>query len=274
MTYASPDSAARYKALRGAPEMAQRIHLHLLVPARMLEAHRQLALELPAIRQPLEHALVEQLVEQERMRRDLPRQRLAHAAGAREPAECRRILVEEREVGGAPADRLDDAQHAGEHGLRAGAPAARGLPDFREHARQENARLSGNLGLRLTPEIESRFYLFVGDSDSDLPGNLTKAQLAADPTQANPFNLFGDPADLTVNRTRTCYDGTQVQTQCDPNTTDSVVTTLTIDGTWLTSAGGSATAGTTNTLVDASQARATRRRRVLRARARRTPQPG
>jgi len=63
---------------------------------------------------------------------------------------------------------------------------------YRDHAEQQNLRLSGNVGVRLRPDIESRFYLYLADSESELPGNLTRAELGATPRQANPFNLFGD----------------------------------------------------------------------------------
>ena len=63
---------------------------------------------------------------------------------------------------------------------------------FRDHAEQQNLRLSGNVGVRLMPDLESRFYLYLADSDSELPGNLTRAQLDTTPRQANPFNLSGD----------------------------------------------------------------------------------
>lgn len=55
---------------------------------------------------------------------------------------------------------------------------------FRDHARQRNGRFFGNVGFQLTPQIESRFYLTAVDTDSELPGNLTYAQLKADPRQA------------------------------------------------------------------------------------------
>lgn len=55
---------------------------------------------------------------------------------------------------------------------------------FRDHAEQENHRLYSNLGLRLGADLETRFHLALANTDSFLPGNLTKAQLEADPTQS------------------------------------------------------------------------------------------
>lgn len=57
---------------------------------------------------------------------------------------------------------------------------------YRHHARQRNGRFFGNVGLQLSDRVESRFYLTVVDTDSELPGNLTYAQLKADARQANP----------------------------------------------------------------------------------------
>lgn len=59
---------------------------------------------------------------------------------------------------------------------------------FREHAEQREFRLTSNVGLRLANGIENRTFLTITRSDSELPGNLTQAQLQADPTQANAGN--------------------------------------------------------------------------------------
>jgi iron complex outermembrane receptor protein len=60
---------------------------------------------------------------------------------------------------------------------------------FRRHARQENQRLFANGGLRLGTAAETRAYLTAVRTASELPGNLTRAQLAADPRQAAAANL-------------------------------------------------------------------------------------
>lgn len=57
---------------------------------------------------------------------------------------------------------------------------------FRRHARQDTRRNFANLGYQLTPQLETRFYLGRVDSDSELPGSLTRAQLEQDSRQANP----------------------------------------------------------------------------------------
>jgi len=60
---------------------------------------------------------------------------------------------------------------------------------FREHSQQNSQRLFANFGYRLSPEWETRFYLTYLQSDSELPGAITKAQLEDDPraAQRNPF---------------------------------------------------------------------------------------
>lgn len=62
---------------------------------------------------------------------------------------------------------------------------------FRDWSQQENERFFGNAGLRLRDNIESRFFLSAVHTDSQLPGSITKAQLAANPEQANAGSLAG-----------------------------------------------------------------------------------
>jgi len=63
---------------------------------------------------------------------------------------------------------------------------------FRRHARQSNQRLFANAGWRHGPEAETRLFLTAVRTDSELPGNLTRAQLRADPRQAAAGNLVLD----------------------------------------------------------------------------------
>lgn len=77
---------------------------------------------------------------------------------------------------------------------------------FRDHSLQDNQRLFGNAGYRLTPDIETRFFLTLLDTKSQLPGNLTKAQLNDDPSQANATSVARDarrdfPLARIANRT-------------------------------------------------------------------------
>jgi iron complex outermembrane receptor protein len=64
---------------------------------------------------------------------------------------------------------------------------------FRDHAEQNNQRLFTNVGWRLNENAETRLYLTAVKTDSELPGNLTKAQMEANPEQQ-------DPTPTTVSR--------------------------------------------------------------------------
>ncbi|MFD2257992.1 TonB-dependent receptor family protein [Luteolibacter algae] len=61
---------------------------------------------------------------------------------------------------------------------------------FRDHAEQSAQRLFTNFGVQLRDDLETRFYLTAIHTDSDLPGNLTKAQLETNPRQADT-SFFG-----------------------------------------------------------------------------------
>lgn len=56
---------------------------------------------------------------------------------------------------------------------------------FRDWSRQSNQRFFANVGYKISDDIETRFYLTYVQTDSQLPGNLTKAQLESRPDQAN-----------------------------------------------------------------------------------------
>lgn len=59
---------------------------------------------------------------------------------------------------------------------------------YREQSKADNLRFFSNLGQKLNDDLETRFYFTYVDANQELPGNLTKAQLRADPKQANPSN--------------------------------------------------------------------------------------
>lgn len=63
---------------------------------------------------------------------------------------------------------------------------------FRRHADQDNQRLFANFGWKLADHVETRVYLTSVVTDSELPGNLTKAELELDPRQAAPANITGN----------------------------------------------------------------------------------
>ncbi|NCU85982.1 MAG: TonB-dependent receptor, partial [Betaproteobacteria bacterium] len=63
---------------------------------------------------------------------------------------------------------------------------------YRDHARQNTQRAFANLGYDFGGGVRSRFFLTGVNTESQLPGNLTLAQLRANPEQANPANLTGN----------------------------------------------------------------------------------
>jgi iron complex outermembrane recepter protein len=63
---------------------------------------------------------------------------------------------------------------------------------YREHNEQRRVGLYANAGWRPSERVESRFFLTYLDNDQKLPGSLSRAQLAADPDQANPAALTGN----------------------------------------------------------------------------------
>ncbi|WP_415756324.1 TonB-dependent receptor family protein [Pseudomonas sp. LT1P18] len=72
---------------------------------------------------------------------------------------------------------------------------------YRDHSRQDNQRYFANLGGRINERLSTRFYLTHVETDSDLPGNLTKAQMRNDPKQASADSISGDQQrDFTLNR--------------------------------------------------------------------------
>lgn len=56
---------------------------------------------------------------------------------------------------------------------------------FRDHAEQSAQRLFTNSGIRLRDDLETRFYLTAIHTKSELPGSLTKAEMEANPRQAD-----------------------------------------------------------------------------------------
>jgi len=62
---------------------------------------------------------------------------------------------------------------------------------YRNWSEQAGERLFSNIGFNLSETLATRFYLSAVHTDSQLPGALTKAQLEADPEQANAGGLAG-----------------------------------------------------------------------------------
>jgi iron complex outermembrane receptor protein len=62
---------------------------------------------------------------------------------------------------------------------------------FRDHAEMENQKIIGNVGIKISNDLETRFYLSAVRSRSQLPGYLTKAELESDSSQANSSTTAG-----------------------------------------------------------------------------------
>jgi iron complex outermembrane receptor protein len=56
---------------------------------------------------------------------------------------------------------------------------------YRDHSASSNRRFYTNFGQKLNDRLETRLYFTYGDINQELPGNLTKAQMRANPKQAN-----------------------------------------------------------------------------------------
>jgi len=72
-----------------------------------------------------------------------------------------------------------------------------GLTDLHYDGQQDQAAGSGkgvvaNLGLQLTPDLETRFFLRYRETEHQSPGRLTQSQIDDDPTQANAANIARD----------------------------------------------------------------------------------
>ncbi len=63
---------------------------------------------------------------------------------------------------------------------------------FRDHNEQETSRFNGNIGWQANENFSNRIYINHTHSDAQIPGAITKAQIDADPTAANPLNLSND----------------------------------------------------------------------------------
>lgn len=59
---------------------------------------------------------------------------------------------------------------------------------FRDHSRHTRSGIYANGGLRLTDNVSTRFYFTKLDSDEELAGGLTRAQVREDRDQARPAN--------------------------------------------------------------------------------------
>lgn len=64
---------------------------------------------------------------------------------------------------------------------------------FRNDADQDARRLNGNLGYKINDDVETRFYFGYTNSDSQMPGNLSKRQLKNNPEFSQNQESPGSP---------------------------------------------------------------------------------
>ncbi|MCU0954061.1 MAG: TonB-dependent receptor [Hyphomicrobium sp.] len=63
---------------------------------------------------------------------------------------------------------------------------------FREHSEGESFRGSGNIGFRLSENLETRFYVNANHIRQDIPGAVTRTSALETPERANPGNILRD----------------------------------------------------------------------------------
>ena len=64
----------------------------------------------------------------------------------------------------------------------------------RDHGRRRALRFNGNVGLKLSDRVETRFYASAQTIRQKLSGALTEADVLNDPGSANPISIIGDQA--------------------------------------------------------------------------------
>ncbi|OYW54317.1 MAG: ligand-gated channel protein [Hyphomicrobium sp. 32-62-53] len=63
---------------------------------------------------------------------------------------------------------------------------------FRDHSEGESFRGSANVGFKITPDLETRFYVNANQIRQDIPGAVTRANALSNPEGANPGNVARD----------------------------------------------------------------------------------
>lgn len=63
---------------------------------------------------------------------------------------------------------------------------------FRDHSEGDAERLHANLGIRISPDVETRFYLNANRVRNEIPGSVSKESALSSPTTAAPDNLTLD----------------------------------------------------------------------------------
>jgi iron complex outermembrane receptor protein len=65
---------------------------------------------------------------------------------------------------------------------------------FREQSEQDNTKFNANMGIRITPDIETRTYLSWNDLNQEVPGTVSKASALNTPTRVPFINADDDYA--------------------------------------------------------------------------------
>ncbi len=84
---------------------------------------------------------------------------------------------------------------------------------FQAQSRSSSNGIAANIGYQINPDVQTRFYLRYRETKNQSPGNLTRAQIDADPRQANALaiaqNALSDQPGSTwlANKTTIRLDG-------------------------------------------------------------------
>lgn len=79
----------------------------------------------------------------------------------------------------------------------------------RDHAKRRSLRFQGNVGMRLSDVVGTRFYASINNIDQQLPGALTRAEALSAPRKANAGAVAGDQGrdiDSLRLQNRTTFD--------------------------------------------------------------------
>jgi iron complex outermembrane receptor protein len=63
---------------------------------------------------------------------------------------------------------------------------------YREHSAGEATRLSANVGFRLGPDVETRFFFNANDIKQEIPGTVTRRAALTEPRTPAPINVIND----------------------------------------------------------------------------------
>ena len=66
------------------------------------------------------------------------------------------------------------------------------IDGYRQHSSGDAVRGNLNIGYQISPDIQTRFYLYAANTDQRIPGEVTKAMALNTPTAANPVWITQD----------------------------------------------------------------------------------